>query len=93
MSTFAIILNQPNAEVEQRIRDACADYLKLNDASWMVVGDLSVDEIVDAIGFRGEATVANAAGFVLSLNGSYAGRVNKDTWDWFDRAGAAQATA
>ena len=93
MSTFAIILNEPNAEVEQRIRDAYGDCLKVNDASWLVVGDLSVDEIIDVIGFRGEATVANAAGFVLSLNGSYAGRVNKDTWDWFDRAGAAQATA
>lgn len=93
MSTFAIILNEPNAEVEQRIRDACKEYLKVNDASWLVVGDLSVEEIIDVIGFRGETTVANAAGFVLSLTGSYAGRVNKDTWDWFDRAGAARATA
>ncbi len=93
MATFAIILNEPNAEVEQRIRDACEESLKLNDAAWLVVGDLSVDDLVDAIGFRGEDAVANATGFVLSLNGSYAGRVHKDTWDWFDRAGAARATA
>ena len=93
MATFAIILNEPNAEVEQRIRDACEDSLKLNDASWMVVGDLSIDEITDVVGFAGEATVANAAGFVLSLNGSYAGRVNKDAWAWLDRAEAARATA
>lgn len=93
MSTFAIILNEQNAEVEQRIRDAYGDCLKVNDASWLVAGDLSIDEIIDAIGFRGEATVANAAGFVLSLNGSYAGRVNKDAWAWLDRAEAARATA
>lgn len=93
MSTFAIILNEPNAEVEQRIRDAYGDCLKVNDAAWLVTGDLSVAEITDVVGFTGEATVANAAGFVLSLNGSYAGRVNKDTWAWLDRAEAARATA
>ena len=93
MATFAIILNEPNAEVEQRIRDAYGDCLKVNDTAWLVVGDLSIAEITDVVGFAGEATVANAAGFVLSLNGSYSGRVNKDAWAWLDRVEAAQATA
>ena len=93
MATFVIILNEPNAEVEQRIRDAYGDCLKVNGAAWLVVGDLSVDEITDVIGFTGEAPVANAGGFVFRLNGIYAGRVNKDAWAWLDRAEAAQATA
>lgn len=93
MATFAIILNEPNAEVEQRIRDAYGDCLKVSDTSWLVTGDLSVTEITDVVGFAGETPVANAAGFVLSLNGDYAGRVNKDAWAWLDRVEAAQATA
>ncbi len=92
MPTFAIILNEPNAEVERRIQ-ACGECLKVNAVSWLVTGDLSVEEIIDVIGFTGETPVANAAGFVFSLNGSYAGRVDKDAWEWLDRAEAARATA
>ena len=92
MSTFAVILNEPNERVAARIRDAypLPDHYRFSDTVYLVAGDLLVDDIIDTVGIGRDS---GAAGFVVRLNHGYGGWTNRGIWDWFARAEEAKRTA
>ena len=92
MSTFAVILNEPNERVAARIRDAypSPDHYQFSDTVYLVAGDLLVDDIIDTVGIGRDG---DAAGFVVRLNHGYGGWTNRGIWDWFARAEEAKRTA
>ena len=85
MSTFAVILNEPSAEVERRIRDAYPppNHYAFSATVYLVAGDLLVDDIIETVGIGEDS---GAAGFVVRLNHGYGGWTNRGIWDWFARA-------
>ena len=88
MSLFAVVLNEPNEKIAERIRDAYPDpdHIKVNETVYLVTGDMLIDTLLEKSGLMGESAVADAAGFALRLNGTYGGRTYRNIWDWFERA-------
>ena len=88
MSTFAVILNEPNDEVVARLKEAYPepDHLELNRTVYLLAGDLLIENVIERLGFKGENAIDDAVGIVLRLNGTYSGRNYRSVWDWLARA-------
>ena len=88
MSTFAVILNEPNDEVVARLKEAYPepDHLELNRNVYLLSGDLLIENVIERLGFKGEDAIDDAVGIVLRLNGTYSGRNYRSVWDWLARA-------
>ena len=88
MSTFAVILNEPNDEVVARLKEAYPepDHLELNRTVYLLAGDLLIENVIERLGFKGEHAIDDAVGIVLRLNGTYSGRNYRSVWDWLARA-------
>ena len=84
MTTHAVVLIEPNADVEQRIIDNYPKprHFKLTDAFYLVRdGHLSEDIAVSA-GLKGDERIEQAAGVVFRLNRAYAGYASPLLWEW-----------
>lgn len=92
MSTFAVILNEPNDEVVARLKEAYPepDHIELGPTVYLVAGDLLIEDMTARLGFKGEDAIDGAVGVVFRLNGSYAGRNYRSLWDWLTRAEASR---
>ena len=88
MSTFAVILNEPNDEVVARLKEAYPepDHLELNSNVYLLSGNLLIENVIQRLGFKGENAIDDAVGIVLRLNGTYSGRNYRSVWDWLARA-------
>ena len=92
MSTFAVILNEPNDEVVARLKEAYPepDHLELNSNVYLLSGDLLIENVIERLGFKGENAIDDAVGIVLRLNGTYSGRNYRSVWDWLACAEASR---
>lgn len=88
MPTFAVILNEPSAEVERRIRDAYPDpaHMRLSPTAWLVAGDMPVRELAERVGLVGHGESGSAVGIALRLDGAYSGKTYDSIWEWFEQA-------
>ena len=88
MPTFAVILNESNAEVERRIRDAYPDpaHMRLSPTAWLVAGDMPVRELAERVGLVGHGESGSAVGIALRLDGAYSGKTYDSIWEWFEQA-------
>lgn len=93
MSTFAVILNEPNERVLARLRETFPEpnHLSLSPTAHLVSGDLLVDALTAALGFAGDDAIDDAVGVVFRLNGTWGGRSYQSVWDWLARADAVVA--
>ena len=84
MTIHAIVLTEPNTEVETRIRDKYTgrEFYKLNDTFYMVRSDGISEEVAVNVGIKGDDRIESATGAVFKLNGAYAGYAQKSLWEW-----------
>ena len=52
MSLFAVVLNEPNEKIAERIRDAYPepDHIKVNETVYLVTGDMLIDTLLEKSG-------------------------------------------
>ena len=96
MPMFAVVLNEPNDAVAERIRAAWPEpeHIAVGETVYLVAGDMPIDTVLEKAGLIGASPVEGATGFALQMSGTYGGRAHKTIWDWFDRAADRQlATA
>lgn len=81
---FAIVLKEPNPDVDQRMQDHFAEHFRYNDTFALVAGNPGemAEEVALTIGLKGEHRVTDASGVVFKLNTGYAGYTRKDLWEW-----------
>ena len=83
---FAIVLNEPNREVDERIAKAYPRRFKYTDTCYLVAFDESVitEDIAEGTGLKGEDRIENASGVVFKLNAAYSGYTKKTLWEWLN---------
>ena len=88
MSTFAVILNEPNERVAARIRDAypAPDHVRISPTAFLVSGEMPVRELAERAGLVGDGEIEGAVGIALRLNGAYSGKTYDSIWEWFELA-------
>ena len=84
MTTHAVVLVEPNADVEKRIGDsypksAC---FKLTDTFCLLQERSSSEDVAIAIGLKGEGRIEQSLGVVFELNRFYAGYAPDSLWNW-----------
>ena len=86
MSVFAVVLNEPNAEIEQRLRERYPNAFSLTDTFHLVQDQTITENITVNIGLKGDDRVEPARGVVFRLNGSYSGYTTRALWEWLEQA-------
>ena len=86
MCTFAIVLNETNPAVAERIEEKYPDRYRITDTSFLVADDTIAERVATAVGIKGDDRIENAAGVVFKLNGVYSGHSSRSLWDWLTLA-------
>ena len=86
MPVFAVILNEPSAEVEQRLGQAYPGHFRFTDTVFLVETDGIAESVATGAGIKGNDRIEAARGVVFKLNKSYAGFTVRSLWDWLARA-------
>ncbi len=86
MPVFAVVLNEPNAEVERRLNDSYPGHFRFSDTFYLVQTDDIADSIANGVGIKGDNRIEPARGVVFKLNRSYAGFTTRALWDWLSQA-------
>lgn len=83
---FAIVLNEPNHEVAERIVTAYPMRFKYTDTCYLVAFDEAVitEDIAEQVGIKGENRIEDASGVVFKLNAAYSGYTKKTLWEWLN---------
>ena len=83
---FAIILNEPNHEVAERIKTAYPKGFKYTDTCYLVAFDQTVitENIAEEVGLKGDDRIQEASGVVFKLNSAYSGYTKKTLWEWLN---------
>ena len=83
---FAVVLFEPNLEVEKRLKEQYQTQYKYTDTFYLVALDQTVvtEEIAEAIGIKGENRVENSSGVVFKMNSAYSGFTSRTLWEWLE---------
>ena len=83
---FAIVLNEPNREVDGRIAEVYPKRFKYTDTCYLVAFDEQVitEDIAEKVGLKGEDRIEDASGVVFKLNSAYSGYTKKTLWEWLN---------
>ena len=84
MTTHAVVLIEPNAEVEKRIFDTYPKprHFKLTDTFYLVRNGHLSEDIAVSTGLKGDERIEQATGVVFRLNRAYAGYASPTLWEW-----------
>lgn len=84
MTTHAVVLIEPNADVEQRIINTYPKpgHFKLTDTFYLVRNSHLSEDIAVAAGLKGDERIEQATGVVFRLNRAYAGYASPLLWEW-----------
>lgn len=87
MRVFAVVLDEANDGVAERVREAYPDpnNYPMSDTVFLVTADALTKTVATAVGLKGESRVAGAQGVVFRL-GSYSGYTDRTLWDWLERS-------
>lgn len=79
---FAVVLDEPDGRVPDRIRKEYANVHQYTDTFYLVAVDPSVvtRDVAVAAGIKG--TNRDATGVVFKLNSAYSGYTRKSLWEW-----------
>ena len=87
MSVFAVVLNEENHDVAERIRSGYPNFsYRLTDTFFLVRSDTIPETVATAIGIKGDRRIETARGVVFKLNRSYSGFTARSLWDWLRQA-------
>ncbi|MCY3955354.1 MAG: hypothetical protein OXF47_05110 [Nitrospira sp.] len=83
---FAIVLNEPNDGVAERITTAYSKRFKYTDTCYLVAFDEAIitEDIAEEVGLKGEDRIEDASGVVFKLNSAYSGYTKKTLWEWLN---------
>ena len=81
---FAIVLNEPNYEIDARILSAYPTRFKYTDTFYLVALDqvAITKEVAEEVGLKGDNRVKESSGVVFKLNSAYSGYTDKSLWEW-----------
>ncbi len=86
MPVFAVVLNEPNNEVEKRLKEKYEGCFALTDTFFLVQSEAIAENVAVDAGIKGEDRVETARGVVFKLNKSYSGYTSRALWDWLVQA-------
>lgn len=88
MRVFAVVLNEANEEVAERVREAYPDpnNYPMSDTVFLITADALTKTVATVVGLRGEERIADAHGVVFRMSGAYSGYTSRTLWDWLERA-------
>lgn len=88
MPVFAVVLNEENSEVAERIEKLFPDFYQLNDTVFLVQKDgiIPAEKVAVSIKIKGEDRIEDAHGVVFRLNKAYSGYSACSLWDWLGQA-------
>ncbi|WP_423906331.1 hypothetical protein [Candidatus Spongiihabitans sp.] len=84
MAIHAIILQNENSEVAERIAEHYRFNYPVNEKCFLVHTDDISEKVADTVGFGGENKIENAVGAVFKLNGTYSGFASSGLWEWLE---------
>lgn len=81
---FAVVMFEPNQEVEQRIDEAFPGSFRYNECFSLVRAPFTLlsTDVARAVGLKGPETIEEASGFVIQQRPAYAGYTRPDLWEW-----------
>ena len=81
---FAVVLLEPNDEVAGRIDERYEESFEFNETFYLIKCPRTVmsHEVAEVIGFKGEAQIEGASGFVIQQRPAYSGYTRRDLWEW-----------
>ena len=82
---FAIVLNDPNEAVAERISAKYPGAFKLSDTFFLVSGKTISAHIAAAVGIKGVDRIEDVLGVVFKLNDSYSGYNSRSLWEWLNQ--------
>ena len=83
MVMHAIVLEEENAQVAERIAAHYPKHYRVNDTCFLVRTEDLSSKVAANVGIDREAP-AGGAGAVLKLNGARSGFADSALWEWFD---------
>ena len=86
MRTFAIVLNEANLDIVERIERKYPDHYRITDTSFLVADDTIAEKVATTVGIKGDDRIENARGVVFKLNGAYSGYSSRSLWEWLTAA-------
>ena len=86
MRTFAIVLNEANPDVAERIKGEYPDHYRITDTLFLIADDTIAEKVATAVGIKGDDRIENARGVVFKLNSAYSGYSSRSLWDWLTAA-------
>lgn len=84
MRAYAVVLDELNSDVANRIEEAYPKHYKVNDMFYLVSADDIADQVAQTVGIKGDNRVEESSGVVFRLNGSYSGYTSRALWDWME---------
>ncbi len=84
---FAVVLWEPNEEVEKRLFDAYKDRYKYTDTFYLIRTEepsAVTSEIATAVGIKGDSRVGQSSGAVFKMNSAFSGHTQKSLWEWLE---------
>lgn len=84
MVLHAIVLEEENGQVVERIEAHYPKHYRVNGTCFLVRTDDISSKVAAKVGIDGEAESGGATGAVLKLNGARSGFADSALWEWFD---------
>ena len=83
---FAVVLYEPNAEVETRLSSAYTEHHKYTDTFYLVCTEPSVvtSDIAEAVGLKGDNRIEDSSGVVFKMNSAFSGYTQRSLWEWLE---------
>ena len=85
MSIFAVVLEDQNAKITQRIAEKYPDHYVLNDTCFLVHDEGIANTVSESVGIKGDDRIQGGSGVVFKIDGSYSGRASRSLWDWIGK--------
>lgn len=84
MTVFAVVLQEPNREIHQRLSDNFSNYFSYTDTFFLLEAErLLTEEVAKIVGVKGDNRLQGISGWVLRLDDyTYSGYTSKSLWEW-----------
>ena len=81
---FAVVLHEPNLEVEERLEETYPIHYKYTETFYLVSVGRTVfsEEIAEAVGIKGDRRIEDSSGVVFRVNSAYSGYTKRTLWEW-----------
>lgn len=84
MAIFAIILREPNSEVQKQIHNIYSEKFELSSTVTIVSTKDTSEAVAQYVGIKGNNRIEEVSGAVVKLQNAYSGHTVKTLWEWLD---------